>query len=300
MVNTMASQSEEIHRLAARRDWEKARQAAIIEEIRSALTFRRQPELLSFEQVRHTLRLSQKSYRGLQDVPLDAIRGSVGRYKDFTARFLPRVSKMRDRWIRVSTAGEVTGVPPIELYQVGEAYFVADGNHRVSVARQANLETIQAHVWEYPSPAGLSVNADLDEVLIRAEYAEFLDHTGLKRLRPGAEILFTVPGGYRELAYMIELYQSVLSQIDGEAMSYEDAVTAWYDIFYTPAVQIIRERGALRAFPGRTEADLFIWVWEHEHALRVERGKRSLKHAADRMIASQGIIARLLRWLGFE
>src|SRR3954470_14065523 len=47
-------------------------------------------ELLSFEDIRTRLRLREENYRGLQEVPLDQIAGSVGRYREFTSKFLPK------------------------------------------------------------------------------------------------------------------------------------------------------------------------------------------------------------------
>src|SRR5690606_33643542 len=58
-------------------------------------------ELLSFDDVRARLRLREESYKGLQDIPVDKIIGSVGRHKDFTATFLPKTSEMKERWSRV-------------------------------------------------------------------------------------------------------------------------------------------------------------------------------------------------------
>lgn len=267
-------------RLDAKRTWDQAHRAAGIQRVLNL--FRpRSDDLLSFEEVKKRLRLSRKSHRGLQEIPVEQIRGSVGRYRDFTATFLPKKASLRERWERIAAVSQATGLPPIEVYQVGEAYFVLDGNHRVSVARQHGYRTIQAYVWEFPTPVGLSSTADLDEVLIRAEYAEFLEHTQLGKLRPGVEIEFTTPGRYRELEYQIALYQRALEQIDGEPLSYEDAVTAWYDMIYTPAIQIIRKRGALERFPGRTEADLFVWIWRYRQALQQSSEEASLSRAAD-------------------
>lgn len=264
----------------AQKNWDRARQGAFLEEI-SAVFTRRSIDLLPFEEVRQRLRLAQKNYRGLQDIPLDRIRGSVGRYRDFTLTFMPRNPSMGERWRRVSTIAQDRGAPPIEVYQVGEVYFVLDGNHRVSVARQDNIETIQAHVWEFPTPVGgLSADANMDEVFIKQEYTEFLEHTRLDQLRPSQEIVFTTPGRYRELSYQIALYQQVLEQIDGEPCSWQDAVTAWYDMIYEPSIQIITEQGVLEKFPDRTEADLFAWVWRHHKDMERE-GIKSLADAAE-------------------
>lgn len=259
--------------------WERARFAAALEALQNV--FSRSADLLAFEDVRKGLRLVRKNYKGVQDIPLSQIRGSVGRYQDFTRTFLPRGSQLRQRWQQVNALAYAKGMPPIEVYQVGDAYFVLDGNHRVSVARQMGNTAIEAHVWEYPTPVGLSAVADLDELFIRTEYTDFLDRTRLAQLRPEQKIEFTAPGRYYELEDQIEWYCHVLEKIDGEAPSHEDAVTAWYDMIYTPAVQIIQQRGALARFPGRTEADLFIWVWRYKEELRRYYQTTSLMQVID-------------------
>ena len=120
----------------SREKWNQARRHAFYQRLSSALGLTRQPvSLLSFEEVQQKLRLTQSAYRGLQQVPLSQIVGSVGRYHDFTRTFLPLVEGDGQRWRRVAELQFDSGLPPIELYKVGEAYFVKDGNHRVSVAR---------------------------------------------------------------------------------------------------------------------------------------------------------------------
>jgi hypothetical protein len=255
-----------IARMDARKNWENARQGARFELLTNLLPSQ-SADLLSFDEVQERLRLSHKTYRGIQEIHVDRIIGSVGRYRDFTRSFLPRNPELRARWQVVDAVVATRGVPPIEVYQVGEAYFVLDGNHRVSVARQSGAHTIEAHVWEFQTPAGLSANANLDELLIKEEYAQFLERTKLDILRSETQIIFTAPGRYREIELQIELYREILEQIDREPVSYEEAVTAWYDMVYTPATQIIREQGILERFPERTEADLFVWIWRYNEEL---------------------------------
>src|SRR5688572_24943850 len=96
-------------------------------------------ELLSYDEVARKLKLQGRSDKGVQMIPVDAIIGSVGRYPDFTRTFLPRRSEDQQRWAKVKAVamnplGE--GLQPIEVYKVSEVYFVLDGNHRVSIARQ--------------------------------------------------------------------------------------------------------------------------------------------------------------------
>lgn len=117
-------------------DFRKARNQAILKVIIARFTGE-YTELLSNESVRQKLKGRSSADQGLQKIPLNAIIGSAGRYSDFTRDFLPRFDANEDRWTRVKVVitGAI-GLPPIEVYQIGETYFVKDGNLRVSVARQ--------------------------------------------------------------------------------------------------------------------------------------------------------------------
>ncbi len=246
--------------------WTRARRGVLVQRVVCAFK-NCSVDLIPFEEVRTRLHLTQKYCRGLQDIELARIRGSVGRYKDFTSAFLPRRNHLRQRWERVNTIVSTPEMPPIEVYQVGDAYFVVDGNHRVSNARQEGIKTITAYVCEFITPVELSAEADLDEVITKSEYAEFLNKTRLDKLRPGQEIIFTNPGHYRELECLITMFRDTLEETRGEVTSYEDALLLWYDMVYSPAVYEIRQSGALERFPDRTEADLFIWMWQHQQRL---------------------------------
>jgi hypothetical protein len=116
-------------------DFRRARFRAKIEQV-LALFSGESTELLRYEDVRKGLRATNAVPRGLRDVPLDAIVGSVGRYNDFTRSLMPpRQDDDAARWARVRAAMEATGLPPIEVYQIGTAYFVLDSDHRVPAAR---------------------------------------------------------------------------------------------------------------------------------------------------------------------
>ena len=126
--------------------------------------------------MREKLRGRETSARTLNEIPVAAIVGSVGRYKEFTRDFLPQKSINADRWIRVKMAMTGSGgVPPIEVYRIGESYFVLDGNHRVSVAREMGLSHIEAYVNEVATKAPLPPHTRPDELILQAEYAEFLE-----------------------------------------------------------------------------------------------------------------------------
>jgi len=256
---------DHINEMESQQAWSKARRSIVVQKVLCAIQDCSM-DLIPFEEARELLHLNQKICRGLQEIELDKIRGSVGRYHDFTSAFLPRRDNLRQRWQRVRSARTTKGLPPIELYKVGQAYFVADGNHRVSIARTEGDETIDAYVCEYISPLELSGEADLDEVLCKAEYAEFLRRT---QLQPEQEILFTVPGRYMEIECQIRSVQQSLENDRSEPVSYEEAAAQWYREIYSPTVQEIRESGAMERFPGRTVADLFIWMWRREPELQI-------------------------------
>ena len=93
-------------------------------------------DLINYDEVAKRVRARQQIEKGTEMVPLTAIVGSVGRYKDFTRTFLPRAGINQERWARLDAAlNSLEGFPPVELFKIGEVYFVRDGNHRVSVAR---------------------------------------------------------------------------------------------------------------------------------------------------------------------
>ncbi|HML22790.1 MAG TPA: alpha/beta hydrolase family protein [Aggregatilinea sp.] len=293
-----AAQSE------AREKWNNARRRAFYERLSSTLGFAKRPAgLLSFEEVQDKLRLTQSNYRGLHQVPLDQIVGSVGRYNDFTRTFLPLIEDDSWRWRRVAEMQFSEGLPPIELYKVGDAYFVKDGNHRVSVARQFGATSIEAYVWEYETPVGgIRPETNVDELIVKAEYRAFLDRTRLDVTRPEQEIILTEPDTYPALETEIELYRRNLERIDGEKRSFEHAAAAWYDMVYTLAVDVIRESGVLDLFPGRTEADLYVWVSRNRRELSERYGHNvSLRDAVSQLVETQqrpGTMERMVQSVG--
>jgi nucleotide-binding universal stress UspA family protein len=179
------------------------------------------------------------------------------------------------------------GLPPIEVYQIGEVYFVLDGNHRVSVARQVGATHIEAYVAEVRTKVPLSPEVQPDDLILKAEYADFLERTRLDELRPEADLSVTVPGQYRALEEHIQVHRYFMGLEQEREIPYEEAVSHWYDEVYLPVVQVIRERGLLRDFPGRTETDLYLWVSEHRAALEKELGWEIKPEAAVADLAAQ-------------
>ena len=257
---------------AARQDFRRARQRAALETVLGQLRGR-SDELLSYEEVHRRLHLEGSVDRGLQEIPLDAIVGSVGRYADFTRTFLPRREGIEERWTRIRTLIERgEELPPITVYQVGHAYFVLDGNHRVSVARAMDIEKIRAYVTEIPTPVPLTPDVDTDRLIIAARQAEFLAETGLDRSRPEAKLPVTAPGQYRHLQSQIEEHRHHLQERRKKDVTLAEAAKEWYEDRYRPVIEVIRRRRILQYFPGRTETDLYVWIMRHRQELETELG----------------------------
>jgi hypothetical protein len=271
IIGAMTSGSEYRMALVAAH-FHRARRRAAIESLLSRLSGR-PADLLSFDEVIGKLGVRGASSLGVQQIPVKAIIGSVGRYKDFTRTFLPRLESDEDRWIRVGAAAPtVAQLPPIDVYKIGDSYFVLDGNHRVSLARQQSLTYIDAQVVEVKTRAPLPRDARPDDLIIAAEHASFLEHTRLDFLRPDADMRVSAPGQYVHMENHIEAYRFVLETSEERELPEGEAVTRWYDYVYLPLVEAIREQGILRYFPGRTEADFFVWLSRHRAALQNELG----------------------------
>ena len=120
----------------AREDYTKAQRSARLRRLWANLTGQN-VGLVPYEDLKRTLRFTTQRYRGLEAVPLDKIIGSLGRSRDFDRAFLPTQRHSRSKWLSVDSA-MLSGVslPAVSLYKVGDAYFVVDGHHRVSVSRQ--------------------------------------------------------------------------------------------------------------------------------------------------------------------
>ena len=237
---------------------------------------RRRPSLLiPFELVKDKLRLRESHYRGMQTVEIDKIVGSLNRYHDFNRAFLPLSSNPEgmERLQRISRAlekGEI--LPPVRLYKVGDVYFVEDGHHRVAAARQQGAKEIDAEVIEFDSNIPLEPGVTTRDILIKAEYADFLERTHLDKLRPEQRIEFSEPGRYQILLEHIDVHRYFLGLEKKREIPYEEAVVSWYDNVYKPLVETFRRLGILKRFPGRTEADLYVWLSRHLYYLRERYG----------------------------
>lgn len=230
-------------------------------------------ELLDFEEVRKRLKAQGMTEKGLRQIPLNSIVGSLGRYHDFTRDFLPKQDHIKDRWARVRLAFTgMAGVPPIEVYQIGEAYFVKDGNHRVSVARQLGATHIQAYVTEFHSRVPLGPDIDPESLIIKEEYLEFLDQTRLDQTFPDIDLTVSIPGQYEVLMEHIQVHRYFMGIEQKREISLEEAAADWYQNYYLPVVKRIVELGILRDYPNRTPTDLYLFMSENRAEIEKRLG----------------------------
>lgn len=269
-----------------RSDYERARQKAFFNELLSFFN-RRSNELISFHEVRRRFKPEGESYRGMQEAPVRQIIGSFDRFRDFDRAFLPRQAHSASRWKNIDRAFHTdVRLPPVQLYKVGDVYFVKDGNHRVSVARERGVEFIDAEVIESHLRVPLDASMSPFQVLLQVEYAEFLRLTDLDRRRPDHDIRPSALGRYDEIWDHILIRQVELSELAGREVPLGDAIEDWFDTIYSPIARIARERGVLRRFPNRTEADIYLWTMAHrddlidreDHAVGPEEAVADLVH----------------------
>jgi uncharacterized ParB-like nuclease family protein len=248
----------------AREDFDSARFRAFRRALLSTLTGRAR-HLASFEEVLAAARPDGRAAGGIQEIPLDKVVGSAQagvKAADFDAAFLPINRRLRQRWTAIYRAmTEGAGdLPPIDVYKVGDNYYVIDGHHRVSVARALGRETIAARVTEVKTRAPLGDDVDAAALLRAAEYAHFLETTQLDRTRPGARLECSRLGRYEEILRHILGHRYFLGLERGHEPSVEEAAASWYDNVYLPVVELIRKHRVLDQLPGWTEADAYVEV----------------------------------------
>lgn len=255
-----------------RADYDKAHRRAFLNSVRS-LILRQPNSLIPYRALRDRLKVEQEVYRGMQEVPVEQIVGSVDRFQDFDRAFFPRQRHTADRWMSIDTAyHQDVRLPPVQLYKVGDIYFVKDGNHRVSVARANGFEDIEAYVTRVETPVRLDTNTRPEDLVLKAAYADFLRATHLDELRPDLDLEVTEMYSYTELLEHIAVHRHYMGLEQGREIANDEAVQSWYDRVYLPVAAAVWASDILERFPGRTPADLYIWVCRHREALADDQG----------------------------
>ena len=256
-------------------DFNKAHTKAFINEIQHLLS-PEEANLISLTDVKQMIKSNAETYIGMKVIPIEKIVGSEGRYKDFDNRFFPKSTHLKNRWQHVDEAAlnDIT-LPPIKVYEIAGLYFVRDGNHRVSVAKTRGTEFIDAEVVSLQSEIKLRKADSLKEIqkqIINYEKRVFYSETGFGDITDYWCLDFSSPGRYDVIYNHILTHKYYINQGRTEEVSMEEAVKSWFYNVYFPLVSIIREKFILRAFPGRTLGDLYVWTVRYWDDLKKKFG----------------------------
>lgn len=272
-------------------DFKKARSKAALQRFWAGIRGKSM-DLLPYDEISAKLQAFNKVDRGLQTVKVKDIVGSVGRNEDFDRNFSPLNDADIFRWAQVKTAMTSpigTGVPPVSLYKVGEAYFVLDGNHRVSIARQMGLDEIEAYVTEIYTRVPISASITPEELQHKATYVEFLANTRLDQILPGIDFSLNNTENYPLLAEHIDVHRYYMGIEQKREIPYEEAALDWYEKVYQPVVEMINTSGLREEFLNLTVTDLYLWVLDQQSILQEALGiPIRTAHAAEYMALHEG------------
>jgi hypothetical protein len=229
--------------------------------------------LLSYDEIKEKLHIGGPIYRGVKTVEMKQIVGSLNRYHDFDRAFLPKQDDLAPRWQSINRAFySDVNLPPVVLYKVGEVYFVVDGHHRVSVAREQGQEFIEAEVRECYTRVNITPDIKTEDLEILHDKVHFLERTSLDQLRPKSNIKLTIPDGFDRMLEHIAVHRYFMGLDLKRDITEEEAIMHWYDKVYMPIVKVIRKSKVLGEFPDKTEGDLYLWILDHQHYLAAQEG----------------------------
>jgi hypothetical protein len=225
-----------------------------------------------------------RSDRGVTAVEVEQIVGSVGRAAELDSRFRHRKTfrltrPLETRIVRVRALFERGWVPPLELYLIGEDYFVLDGHHRVAVALERGQTFLDAHVVEYRPDRSDPANA------VYYERAAFVAATGLQ------QVLASELGRYPRLLGRIHSYHRELDRearahaaravarllpfatVEGpRRLSLRATARSWYEGEFRPVVDVLHAEGVSQRFAGLPDGDLYGHVSDHRWYLSERHG----------------------------
>jgi hypothetical protein len=246
----------------------------------------------SFDEESARLNLCEARDLGVREVEVAQIVGSVGRWRDFDAKFRLTNKATRQRYqIILTKMREGYTFPPIHVYKVKDKYYVADGNHRVSAAKELGVAYIDAHVQEF-FPCGST-----EDAIYWRERSAFEAATRCHSYQ------FTTPDSYRRLLSHLQTYREHESRKLGYELDLPAATQSWLAEIDAPVRRLVRSEEMPEWFPGRTEDDLVLYFLHHYVGLlRSMKGPENLSYhdAVDRVVGAPGttMMGRFRRFFG--
>jgi hypothetical protein len=243
----------------AQTDFSRARRRQLLARLAGRL--RREPDdvnvILPFDEVVGALGMRGERRLGLKTIPLDSIVGTVDRSREFDRSFRPTSRRVRRRWEGIAEAvRRGQSMPPIDIYKIGDLYFVRDGHHRVSVARSLGLDKIDAYVTEIDTEVEAGAETRIHDLAFKSVERLFFERVPLP---PEARSRIQLSDRWRfaELAEAVEAWGFRAMQARREFMTREQVAEAWFHDEYEPVTAMLRDSGLI----GRgTETDAYMSI----------------------------------------
>ena len=238
-------------------------------------------DLLGLDDVRDKLRIVGQLYGGVHPIAVSRVIGSLGRPSDFDRDFRPRFRFSQERLAGLRAAFPPdAGMPAIEVHEAGGAYFVADGHHRVALARERGADYIDAEITHLITNYEIPPDTDVCALVHTEQQRIFGEESGLAEARPEARIEFSRPGGYPELLEGVKVHGYDLARRLGRLPSRADVAADWYETMYVPGIQALRGESLPERYAYKTDSDLFLWIYQRRRALRVTDASTDFTAAA--------------------
>jgi hypothetical protein len=221
--------------------------------------------LLDLDDVRARLGLRTQVARSVRPIEVASIVGTAGRCCDFDRCFHPLRPNLEERARAVKRRFPAGDFPAIEVVQVGDAYFVVDGHHRVAAARDLGVAAIDAEVIELPTDYGLRPDVSLEDVTLASAERRFREDSGLALARPTARILAARPTSYSDLLTAVKSHGYDLCRTKGECVPPLEVAAHWLDCVYLPLLDAARSFGLTKSLPLR-EGDLVLSLLRAQQA----------------------------------
>lgn len=280
-----APRSTGLSSVDAQNDFIRARRRATI--ARLAARLRGEPDdvglILPYEEVVEALGFVSERPLGYRVVPLERIVGTIDRGRDFDRRFRPTSSRVRGRWEQIAgSARRGESLPPVDLVQVGEIYFVRDGHHRVSVARALGWADIDGYVTQVVTRVDAGGTMKLSDLPLKSHQRVFFERVPLPEEARGA-IALSDPSDFDELAEAVEAWGFRAIQSQGDPIDRRRTALLWLETEYRPVVTMLREAGLIG---GGTDTEAYMQItaeryrllrthaWNEEILRQVVQGRR--------------------------
>jgi len=220
--------------------------------------------ILPFSDVVAALGYESERSLGLKTIRLDKIVGSVDARDDFDRRFRPTSARVRERWEQLALAQRRgAAMPPIEVYKVGDMYFVKDGHHRVSIALANGQATIDAYVTEVRTTLPAKDIRTRRDILYKSYERMFLARVPLPPAMR-AKIKVSDPWSYAELGENVEAWGFRFIQHEHRFCDRAEIAQRWFTEEYEPVVWMLRQADLIGL---GTDAEAYLRVASERYRL---------------------------------